>query len=395
MSDTTYKKINALSIHIQDTNAWIVHGLQMINTKGVISTGQKIEESDLPSLIKALGKSDPYVLNLSGKGIIDKRVVDLVPGQKNIISNAFPGLSISDYYSTEFVQGHVGWAALTKISLLDPILDQLNQLGISIIGVSLGLSSPSAMINLLDPVQTSWSSGTHQWEINSGSVENISPSSVDSTVIDTGNEKLEAQFLLAYSAGLNYLLQNDLTLKENDTIQQGNVNHTYLSRSRKVLTIGLGIILSAGLANAYFFNQYYQHSQALQFNISTQKTQLDQVEDLKEQYEELRTTFGDISSNTPQHAYFVDQIGASLPEKQILLTAIEIFPITSDKRMKNQGDYQVDQDMIIIDGISKNPKLFGDWIAELRALDWIKSVDITPFVKNAAGENEFRVEVGV
>jgi len=336
-----YKSVIGLGIHLKPDDSASYHVLELSNKADTLLIGMAYQVENLGQLVKVIGKSQPIVAVIYGHGILDKHIQELVPGETGISKKAIPGLNLDEYYTSEHSYSNHGWVSLTKREKVEDILVRLDQQGLSVIDMNIGITGLCPLIGLLD-------------------LDN-------QVVVENYTEVLKAQ----------------------------SENHKYKHRSKTVLQLGLGILLLLALGNAYFFNEAYQQNERIAHNVNIQRPLLDKVSELKSQKDQLEKAIGPLNVSKTNHAFRIDHIGATLDKSKIILKSIDLYPLSSDRKKVNAGDFQFDNNQIVIEGISSNPRLFGEWVSEVRALDWVVAVDISPFKKNVQGKDEFVVVLGL
>lgn len=370
------------------------HGLHVVNKNDNLSLTDDYNTNDLAGLFKVIPKNKPISLLIHGSGVLDKPILNLVPGETGISKKAIPGLDLQDYYTSEHSYSNHGWVGLVKRTLAHDILRRFEENGFSVIELSIGLCGINPLVTMmdLDPII---SLGNQSIGIEEKELKQISVTEPLEQDVQINDQSYSSLFLPAYGAALNYFISADCITDDVEALTVHQSNFKYGARTRKVLQAGLALLLLLALGNAYFFNDAYQQNEKIAVTVQAQRPLLEKVSALKAQRDQLEQAIGPLNLDITTHAYIIDQIGASLDGSQIILESLELFPLLSDRKKVNAGKFEFDESEIVITGVSKDPRRFGEWVNRLRALDWVASVEISPFQKNVDGKDRFVVRVGI
>ena len=144
----------------------------------------------------------------------------------------------------------------------------------------------------------------------------------------------------------------------------------------------------------YFYQNYLQNQVAqLESELMVQNDNLallDRLDQEKERKKLLVTSAGTISKRFS--AYYLDQIGESVPDK-IVLNKLDLFPI--DGKLKQKQKVLIKSDLITIEGSTTSNKELDKWIGQLDRKEWVHQVEVMNYIKNDSLPAEFLLQIKI
>lgn len=352
-----------------------------------------VKEVTLTDDIKPLIKKDfPVSIVASGKGILFKSITDI---KNPTIQQFFPGINISDFYSTIVPYRNTSLGYLIRKRSLDEVIEKLFSLGLNIISVSFGTGVVVHAFNAIEESVSISKFTIHNTEFVFGTLENTLIDSESVAEINIGDEKLPTAFILSYSAALSYYLGYEDSSVANTKITENSrqfKTNTLITRYSLIfLSVVLGLILLSTGANYYYSQQLNDLSRTVPAysNNEMRDSLIGQINSKKKFLVE-----GDWLTSS-QSSYYADRIAASIPQG-IKLVALNVFPKANILAESDEDVLNFNNDELVIKGISRDELVLKNWIENIRSNTWIKSISVNNYQWNSkTNEGEFEVKVGM
>ena len=355
--------------------------------------------SDLTQIKDILPEHVPVALAIDGKGILNKQLaVSANTPDKDLIRQIIPGAKIEDFYLQKYQIGADKlWVSIIRQQTLDKIIQDFTDKEIDLIDINLGPIALDAIKQVLLGEQQDgiFQAGAYQLEYEAGSIKeitkNISPKEVD---IQLGDDKISSDLILSYALAMQVFLDNKigLQLPALKTFRETWL-HKKLAKPLLYGVIGFSFLLI--LSNFLYFSYISSAVQDLSGELQVHKNNLNRLESLKAEVESkkafLKETGWLQSSKT---SYYADQLALSLPQSTKFNELI-VYPEYID--VKNNRDKTLktfESDKILINGVSRNSKIFNEWLAKIKTWQWVKTVNLLSYSQHKVGSKaDFSVSI--
>jgi len=389
--------INGIYCFINPAGEKVFRIVSVENKKGSLSFELLGECKGTVSEIKQQIKlNTPIYLVLDGKGILLKKAtidpdVSLI---KQLIPTAGEDEFVVDSYPGDNGSVHV---ALARKELADDIINQFQQEGMNIIGLSLG---PFRVVNILNyfdelkPIVT-FESCKIQFSRDDQAITSFEKSESNDNfhkyTIDS--KEVPSEYLPALSAAFGYYIEAD---QEYEYHVVKELKREYLS---KILLqkASIGVLVTAFILlffNMLLYMHYSEKKQVLENQLMGNKNILSVLDTLKKEVEWKEKFMREtgISKNVKM-SFYADRIAQSVPE-DISLEKLEIHPVIG--KVRSNKEITIKPNTILIEGIAKNSALLNNWVHILKEKEWVGNVGII----NYSPENEtflgyFSLELGI
>lgn len=370
--------------------------LKVIKKKGelIIADSQNFTE------LQKNNKSDqiliPTCLVYNTSGVISKALME----KSNLkgraaVEHKFPGLDFEKFYFQISTFNNQSLISVVRKKDIDEYLTNLKKLKLNIIGFSLG---PGSITGILDYVNHDVIlTNTEKFTLDNGSGAKFSISKIENSVpitYDVNGLSITNSELIAFSGILNFL-SNTLGHNSNfDIVVQRLQNQFKNSRtSHIILRLALVVVLLLLLSNFFFFNFYHNNVQlsreSLVFENDNKKALTIMRGRVAEKEKKIDAALSISNSKT---SYYLDKLGVTLP-KSILLDQILYQPLK--KPMQESKSIELHKHRILVMGTSANSEDFSIWIANLEALEWVKSVETMDYDYKDKDTSNFKIKVNV
>lgn len=341
----------------------------------------------IEEVVKQFGVSLPYILHVSGSGVL-QRCVEIKPNYLNelLINGKKEDFFVSSFESFD---GRSAIVSFFRRELIQEILHVFTEKKIRLYQID------SGEIQLIRSLGDTYSlKGNYSVESNAKGQLSMQKTESPGKLIyvhDSAysyDELLVAAYLNFSSEQKDRWTYSFLDSEYNDRIE--------IAEKRKFERFGLlsvFTILILVLAN-YFYQNYLQNEVAqLESELMVQNENLallDRLDQEKERKKLLVTSAGTISKRFS--AYYLDQIGESIPDK-IVLNRLDLFPI--DGKLKQKQKVLIKSDLITIEGSTASNKELDKWIGQLDRKEWVHQVEVMNYIKNDSLPAEFLLQIKI
>lgn len=323
-------------------------------------------------LIKKAGKTLPYVVHLSGFGVLS-RIAENVSNYRE--SLLVTGGEDDFYFSSYELKGTVGVSFIRR-SLVEPLLEALSAQKIFLWGVHTG---PVPLIRLvsensqlqLDFVIETVNGDLKKLERNTGDVKRLA---TDSGFLDTD---------AAYVRALQQLTDtpNEQYRQGLDEVRFAQTKADYKEFVRFV-KLGIGILaffLIALVGNYFYVNHLNNVAAQLETDIAGYGENLALSDRLQQEKQRKLVLVENSGIQSAKYvSFYLDEIGASVPAT-IQLSSLETFPLLEPLKPKRK--VELNSKHLTISGFSGSSKVLDDWMEALERKQWISGVELMNYVR--------------
>ncbi len=354
--------------------------ITLIQTKKGIEVAN-IEQLSAKNTTSKKETKTPIALTIKGKGILIKSYT-FEENEENIdwFSKLVPGAIASDFYIQIFGDENQKQVAFARKSLIDPILQEVENEGNVIIFFSLGSLALANLFSLIpqNNYHETWDAGNFTFNLakdKQGIYKIISwqyAMQSHDLVIDT--EIISANTAITYATGLNALLQPEKGV-ENSRFENAREQTIYDYAFKKLGIIALVAILCIVLLNTVAFQYYFKKAQSLELSYAQTSIEMKEVEDMKQKLASKNAfLIQEGWSQSPKMSYYADCIAANVPQ-EISLTKLEIAE-QDKKAERDKKEYKFDAKTIIVEGQTPNGNTLNDWLQVLKQQKFVSDAEI-------------------
>ncbi|MBN2786868.1 MAG: hypothetical protein JXQ69_00965 [Paludibacteraceae bacterium] len=360
--------------------------------KGSIHIVQKTESS-LDKLSEVISVKIPLCVIIDGKGVLlrESKQENLIDEQ--LILQAFPNVTSSDYYvqHVESAQQTI-FACFARRVTIDAIFENLKAQSFALLNVSLGVLPLSNIVSLKGkgkliafPYEITIVDGSLQ------KINKIKETSANFTVV--GEESIPCTHVLAFASAFGYFMESNISKLNSEIFEQGLTDYSYQIIMKKGGFAFLIFLFVSLLLNFLIFSYQSDKQKQLSQELIQYQSTIEQLAAYKNEIAEKEkiTQNGAWGSNT-YFSYYADRIAASKPQG-IVLQKMQLFPLTlKNKKFDLNG---IRKDTIIIAGITKNSMLLNDWTKTLQAQKFIQHVSVTNYTQQESSSGNFTIEIAL
>jgi Tfp pilus assembly protein PilN len=367
-----------------------IYGITAKKKDGEFTDLEFIEFTSLLEVNKKLPKNQHVYLTLNS----DKVLIKSVPFQENAlktISQAFPGLSLSDFYY-EILKTPFGCiAAVCRKNYVQNILKELEQQKLDILGFHLGINT----FQVLAPILKEEFINTHRYTITTqeNCIKEVAVAEDYSNVqYELEEFKIPAEYLLSLSGLFNYISSYEGLLSNFDNENKRlNTAHQEKNFFRKGVFLAIGLLLITLLINTFYFNSYFKKEQQLSEQFTLMESQQKGLENKRTELNEKEQLVDHIlNSGSSKSSYYLNRIAALKPST-IGFTDIQYQPLNRSIRPDKKIDYTKNE--ITVTGESRDKSDFSKWIIDLGKLEWAEKVTVYNYEDSSSSGSKFSISL--
>jgi hypothetical protein len=365
---------------------------QQIHLCAVEASGNQLtinkKAIDLTSIAKIkelLPDKSVISLNISGKGVLQKRTDKVETIDQNIFNKILPNARQEDFYVQNFISGEYSFVSVIRKTEADKLINQLKELSFQPLLLSLGLFPVENIIPQLNVYEPEIIIGGNQVKRNEKGewldlkpIEDTSP-----FAFKLGSERIDEELLVPYAAAFELVMFNQLDPIMADAEDVNKALQVKLD-DQKLKTHGviiLMIIFTLLLVNFIVFSWLNSSNATLTEQVGkyteTNNNEQEISERIREKEVLLHTLGWDGSINK---SVLIDQISSLLPS-EITLREISVNPVDVAGSRIQKAVVFYDRKMVI-QGNSEKIIPVNEWIARIKTKSWVKNIQLGNFTYN-------------
>lgn len=370
-------KCAGIELYILPDNSFLLKtcSVDLENNKLTISEKSEVAGT-LQSVVKKTTRKEPVAINITGRGVLTKKIPVIESITQETLNRAFPNLSITDFYIQNFTSGNFSFVSIIRKEIADEILGAFNDSGNTVLVISLG---PFVFFQVSNQVNTYglkiqfdghqiFFAENRDWEDYK-----FIPGASSEFPLKIENEKIEEKYLLAYAAGFQLALYNRLDPVAAESIDTGLVD--FLEKKKFTFRLGavLAMFFALLLVNFLVFSYYHDKNEYLLSQVTRYSFDSESLSKISEELKENENLLKELGWNQGLRFSFIcDEVGKTTP-KGINLNNLTINPLNSNLSQERQtAVYENGQ--VKISGKTIDMGSVNNWIYLLREKQWIKQV---------------------
>ncbi len=368
-------------------------GIVVIQTCSVLAHGNKLDVGQkntdltkLDDLKKYLSAGLPVAFNLSGKGILQKRIEKIDAINLQNFHQILPNANYEDFYVQNFISGEYSFVSLVRKNEADKWLGELKNLEFVPLMLSLGPFAMDSVINQLNIYEQDFQVAGYRIKRNQN-VEWIE-CHTDETLTATfpvklASEKIDEKLVIPYASAFQLVIGDRIKpVKATVEALDSDLQDKLYANKRKTLSVlGLIVLFAALIVNFLVFTSLNNANAALSVRLSTYQQDTQNLAQLTEHVkakEQRLTRLGwDGGINK---SVLIDKLSLLLPP-EVTLEEITVNPMISDKTHSGKS-LNFEAGKIKIKGIAEHILPVNEWIARINTQMWVKNVRLEDFIYN-------------
>lgn len=380
-------QIAGIAIHINNDGTILIHVCTVIASGNELNIEKKIINIDSVEQLKQhLPDRSSIALNLSGKGVLHKKIDRVEFIDQSNFSKVLPNANIEDFYIQNFISGDSSFVSVIRKDEADKWIGQLQKIKLIPLMLSLGPFPIEQVISQLNIYSNEISINGHSITRNEKAEwinYRFDPAVTEAFPIKIASEKIDERLIIPYAAAFQLVLAVKL-----DPIQAkvGGIEAEFQRRlaNNKIKVQGflvLIVIFILLLTNFGLFSWLQSSNEALTGQVSRYNQNTTNLQDINGQISnkenKLKTLGWDGGINKSS---LIDQIAALLPEeiswKEVALNPIDI----NNTRLQKTLTFYTNR--ILVTGTSEKIIPVNEWIARIKAKKWVKNIQLESYTYN-------------
>jgi len=351
----------------------------------------------LAQLKEMLPAKTVIALNISGKGILQRRIDRAEAIDAGIFSAILPNAKLEDFYVQNFISGEYSFVSVVRKSEADRWISGLGELGFEPLMLSLGVFPVEQILPQLNIYEAEAVIAGQLVERNQkGEWVDVQPSDAEPQfVFKLGSEKIDQSLLVPYAAAFQLVMVNQLDPIAADVegLQQAlesRLAEQKLKVQGAIVLAGIFILL---LANFILLSWLNSSNAALSEQVGkfaqNSNNEQQMAERIKEKEALLRTLGWDGGVNK---SVLIDQVASLLPP-EVKLREIAVNPVDIAGSRLQKGTVFYDR-KLVISGNSEKIIPVNEWIARIETRAWVKHIRLENFsYNNELNTGQFTVSI--
>jgi len=375
----------------QEERAFFLLELKKRKNRLLITNKKKLDNLDeLPQLIN---KKNPLLLCINTSNILTKKVdAENRNNMDALVNQAFPNIDLKSIYYEIIQKNKAPIVTISKKEPVDAILKKLKELNMVVSKFSLGISAMEHVTPFLeeDSIQVS----NHQLDISDKAIMGITANnSKDNLLYTISGLELSSAHLLSFSQILGNLNQKTSTSNFNEINEGLKSDFKNFRIFNQVLKYALLFFITLLLANFLVYSHYHQKVENLNEAVAATSYRKDELTLLDESVQRKQERVETLSASSNSKAtYYLDLFAQHIPNS-ILLNEIKYQPLA--KPVREKKPIMLEEEVLLVSGISKDVDAFSFWIEELEKQDWVNSVETLDYNYVGKTTSNFLIEIGL
>lgn len=358
---------------------------------------KKTDITALTQLREVLPAKTVIALNLSGKGILQRRIDRAEAIDAGIFSAILPNAKLEEFYVQNFISGEYSFVSVVRKSEADRWISGLGELGFEPLLLSLGVFPVEQILPQLNIYESETVIAGFLVERNGkGEWVDVRPTDTEPQfAFKLGSEKIDPRFLLPYAAAFQLVMVNqlDAIAAEAEGLDQ-NLESRLAEQKLKVQgALVLAAIFILLLANFILLSWLNSANAALSEQVGkfaqTSNNEQEIAGRIKEKEALLHTLGWDGGVNK---SVLIDQVASLLPpEVKLREIAVNPVDIAGSRLQKSAVFYDR---KLVISGNSEKIIPVNEWIARIESRAWVKHIRLENFsYDNELNAGRFTVSI--
>lgn len=385
------KRYYVISV-ICNEDTFVCHGLLIRDeSQGDFYIENRFTDMSFSDIVTQCKNEYPILLNFEGDPIASRQTSYQEGYLKNILFRA----DTNDFYIYEAIEDTQVFVSYTRKNIIDPILEDFANADFQVIRFTLGPFVIKNCIPYTEEDLTEITTGSSLITLSRKRItafqknEHISSFTTYSIL----NERLSHHHLSCLSLFIEEK-QNALPISGSEVIGKKNREENLYKRVFKkggviaivftICSLIIGHILKTQRSKTFVEKQseisYLQQSQAT----------IDKLVEDKKNKEYILTHSG--FTRNALFAEYASGITNTVPS-EIILTSLEMQPL--EKKIKPNEKILLNFNLIKIEGISNEDTAVDTWIDLLKAMPWVKRIEVTDYERNKSLDGRFELTIEI
>jgi hypothetical protein len=378
--------VAAIGVRLHSKERWSYNVLVVQKRKGKVTIVERksgIENED--ELQRFIPNNTPVLITIEGWGVLIKQAQFNDEGA--ITSQLVP--NVNDFELYPFRQGDNGFVAIIRSETLQEVYGRLQTSLKDIIGLSVGPMAMFSLIKLLS-LEGRISAGAYQIILDREKVSGIKAQVKDELISYKFKEDVVTSIHLPLLGQCISFFDGQ---RNADTISLALLQE-YSYKKLMVFTgwVVLGALFIGLFINYLFFDHYNKSFNQISGQYSLNESILKRLKEaeLELKVKQELVMKGGLEGQT-QFAWYTDRIIELMPQ-HLILNKLSVHP--SDGKIKMQKEIVFQENILLIEGETKEVLAIHHWLQKLKEEEWVKEVDMVYYGQEEPNESaSFNLEL--
>ncbi|WP_298892438.1 PilN domain-containing protein [uncultured Psychroserpens sp.] len=331
-----------------------------------------------------LKKDYPVLLHFDGDNVISRSTENKQGYRNSIVFKMNP----DDFNFYEYHQDNQIYASLTRKKVIDDVMALLNKNDKFVVHTALGPFVLSQLFSLVN--QSHIYTNFYALEFTSEHLVSFTKTEEKNQKVSISEDLFNQNEIALIATFLEYKQGNSNVHFDDDFLNANKEQQKYRKQFKQMSAFTIAFILLALFIGHNLLGHYVESLAQKESLYSISQQTILEVNNLREERElkeKILESSGVIDPNFLTQ-YFVE-IGNIIPES-ITINSMDIAPAL--KKIKPNEKVTIDTKIISVIGESENDDDFNKLVKNLRAISWVKKIDITSYTEDKSG-NSFVLEI--
>ncbi len=333
---------------------------------------------DIELLKSLLPKNIPVALNISGKVVLNKEIVD--EGEGAGPDHLMFGPGLEDFYHFEVESPSTTGKSYCRKNIVDSLLDEFSAHNINVIRLSIG---PYPACNYWEYGLASADSiplcnGELKKTNTEGSFQFVPTNNVEKGALVLAGQTLPPPLTIPYIDALQIILKLSPGIFPDE--KPNNIIENYLFRHyiNKTKFLVLGVVFIALMLNYFAFESFRKQASILSAELEMNSGTIAKRDSLESILKAKENFIDYIGKNRTFYSFYLDEIAATIPAK-IVLDKLDINPLSKKMQKKEPLTFVK---KIRISGSANTSLTLNQWVNKMEELIWIDEVIVLDYYRD-------------
>ena len=396
-----YRIREAAGVHIQvkpDGNI-VVQICSVLAQGNKLQVNQKITDlTTIDDLKKHLSPRSAIALNLSGKGVLQKRIEKTLEIGPQTFHQILPNGNYEDFYVQNFISGEYSFVSLIRKNDADKWLSELKNLEFVPLMLSLGPFAMDLVISQLNIYEQDFQiNGYRIKRDQSGQWTDCQAGGglAATLPVKLASEKIDEKLIIPYAAAFQLVLSGQIeAIRAAVESLESDLQDKLSANKRKVLLAsGLILLFIALVVNFIVYSSLNSANIELSSRLSSYQQDTHNLAQLNERVKAKEARLTRLGwDGGVNKSILIDRVAALLPS-EVTLQEIDVNPAQPDKSHSGKA-LLFEARKMKIRGISERILPVNEWVARIKTQNWVKNVRLEDFIyNNELNSGQFTITV--
>ncbi len=375
---------SGITVYMQADGSITIDGCILSKNNKQLNIESKISGlTSIDELNKVLPAKTMLALNLSGKGVLTKKLEKLAEVTAANFNLILPNANFEEFYIQNTISSESSFISVIRKIEADKWLKQLTGAGYMPVMLSLG---PFPVLNVIGEVNLYGESFVFNGHVISRNERGewlrceYDTEAKAQFKLKIQNEAIDESQLLPYAVTFQLILhQQTDVIKANakpfdDLFISRQVNQKF--RTNGLLILGVFFILL--LVNFILFSWLESANTQLNFKLTRTLQNTDDIKITNDQIKDKEAILSGLGwDGNTNKSILIDQIAAILPS-DVKWTAVDINPVDIGGSQQAKSLVFINRN-IKVTGLSNRILLVNEWIARIRTRRWVKNIQLEKY----------------